>query len=37
MIIVDETHKLGGSGDQVARFRFGQGLTEAVPYLFLHQ
>ncbi|WP_291320645.1 helicase-related protein, partial [Desulfonatronospira sp.] len=35
MIIVDEAHKLGGSTDQVARFRFGQGLTEAAPYLLL--
>lgn len=35
MIIVDEAHKLGGSSDQVARFRFGQGLTEAAPYLLL--
>lgn len=35
MVIVDEAHKLGGSSDQVARYRFGQGLTEAAPYLLL--
>jgi len=35
MVIVDEAHRLGGSTDQVARFRFGQGLSEAAPYLLL--
>ncbi|MBF0371567.1 MAG: DEAD/DEAH box helicase family protein [Magnetococcales bacterium] len=35
MIIVDEAHRLGGSTDQVARFKLGQGLAEAAPYLLL--
>ena len=35
MIIVDEAHRLGGSTDQVARFKLGQGLSEAAPYLLL--
>jgi superfamily II DNA or RNA helicase len=35
MVIVDEAHRLGGSTDQVARFRLGQGLAEASPYLLL--
>ncbi len=35
LVIVDEAHRLGGSTDQVARFRLGQGLAEAVPYLLL--
>ncbi|MBF0308892.1 MAG: DEAD/DEAH box helicase family protein [Magnetococcales bacterium] len=35
LIIVDEAHRLGGSTDQVARFRLGQGLAEAAPYLLL--
>ncbi|OSM08496.1 putative helicase domain-containing protein [Magnetofaba australis IT-1] len=35
LIIVDEAHRMGGSTDQVARFRLGQGLAEAAPYLLL--
>lgn len=33
LIIVDEAHRLGGSTEQVARHRLGQGLAEAAPYL----
>ncbi|MBF0181809.1 MAG: DEAD/DEAH box helicase family protein [Magnetococcales bacterium] len=35
LIIVDEAHRLGGSTEQVARFRLGQGLADASPYLLL--
>lgn len=35
LVIVDEAHRLGGSTDQVARFRLGQGLAGAAPYLLL--
>jgi len=35
LIVVDEAHRLGGSTDQVARFKLGQGLSEASPYLLL--
>lgn len=35
LIIVDEAHRLGGSTDQVARFKLGQGLSEASPYLLM--
>ncbi len=35
LVIVDEAHRLGGSTDQVARFKLGQGLFEASPYLLL--
>lgn len=35
MIIVDESHRLGGSTDRVARYRLGQGLAQAAPYLLL--
>lgn len=35
LVIVDEAHRLGGSTDQVARFRLGQGLAEAAPYFLL--
>lgn len=35
LIIVDEAHRLGGSTDQVARYRLGQGLAETAPYLLL--
>ncbi|WP_462269753.1 DEAD/DEAH box helicase [Desulfobacter sp.] len=35
LIIVDESHRLGGSTEQVARFKLGQGLAEASPYLLL--
>ena len=35
LVIVDEAHRLGGRTDQVARFKLGQGLSEAAPYLLL--
>ncbi|MGI6541040.1 MAG: DEAD/DEAH box helicase [Bacillota bacterium] len=35
LIIVDEAHRLGGSTDQVARYRLGRGLAEAAPYMLL--
>ena len=35
LIIVDEAHRLGGSTEQVARFRLGEGLAQAAPYLLL--
>ena len=35
LLIVDEAHRLGGSTDQVARFKLGQGLAEAAPYFLL--
>ena len=35
LVIVDEAHRLGGSTEQVARFKLGQGLSEAAPYLLL--
>ena len=34
LVIVDEAHRLGGSTDQVARFKLGQGLAEAAPISF---
>ncbi|AEH61152.1 helicase domain protein [Methanosalsum zhilinae DSM 4017] len=35
MVVVDESHRLGGSTDQVARYKLGRGLAEAAPYLLL--
>ena len=35
LIIVDEAHRLGGSTDQVARYRLGEALGQAAPYLLL--
>ena len=35
LVIIDEAHRLGGSTDQVARFKLGQSLAEAAPYLLL--
>jgi len=36
LVVVDEAHRLGGSTDQVARYKLGRGLSEAAPYvLFL--
>ena len=35
LIIVDESHRLGGSSEQVARYQLGKGLAEAAPYLLL--
>jgi superfamily II DNA or RNA helicase len=35
MVVVDEAHRLGGSTDQVARYKLGKGLAEAAPYVLL--
>ena len=35
LIIVDESHRIGGSSEQVARHQLGRGLSEASPYLLL--
>jgi len=35
LVVVDEAHRLGGSTDQVARFKLGQGLAEAAPYFLM--
>ncbi len=35
LIIVDEAHRLGGSTEQVARFKLGDALAQAAPYLLL--
>ncbi len=35
LIIVDEAHRLGGSHEEVARHKLGQGLADAAPYLLL--
>lgn len=35
LVIVDEAHRLGGSTDQVACFKLGQGLAEGAPYFLL--
>ena len=35
LIVIDEAHRLGGSTDQVARYKLGLGLAEAAPYLLL--
>ncbi len=35
MVIVDEAHRLGGSTEQVARYKLGKSLSEASPYLLL--
>lgn len=35
LVVVDEAHRLGGSTDQVARYRLGRGLSEAAPYVLL--
>ena len=35
LIVIDEAHRLGGATDEVARFKLGQGLAEAAPYLLL--
>jgi superfamily II DNA or RNA helicase len=35
LVVVDEAHRLGGSTDQVARYKLGRGLAEAAPYLLL--
>ena len=35
LIIVDESHRLGGSTDLIARYKLGKGLSESSPYLLL--
>jgi superfamily II DNA or RNA helicase len=35
LIIIDEAHRLGGGSEQVARYRLGEGLAQAAPYLLL--
>jgi superfamily II DNA or RNA helicase len=35
LIICDEAHRLGGSTEQVARYRLGKALAGAAPYLLL--
>ncbi|HGS5440158.1 TPA: DEAD/DEAH box helicase [Vibrio cholerae] len=35
LIVIDEAHRLGGSTELVARYKLGQGLAEASPYLLL--
>lgn len=35
LVIIDESHRLGGSTDQVARYKLGAALAEASPYLLL--
>ncbi|HMP71250.1 MAG TPA: helicase-related protein [Pirellulaceae bacterium] len=35
LVIVDEAHRLGGSTEQVARYKLGKGLSEAAPYVLL--
>lgn len=35
LIVVDESHRLQGSTDTVARFKLGQGLSDSAPYFLL--
>ena len=35
LIVCDEAHRLGGSTEQVARYRLGRALAEAAPHLLL--
>jgi superfamily II DNA or RNA helicase len=35
LVVVDEAHRMGGSTDQVARYKLGKGLAEAAPYVLL--
>ncbi len=35
LVIVDEAHRLSGSSEEVARYKLGQGLADASPYLLL--
>ena len=35
LVIVDEAHRLGGSTDQIARYKLGKGISESAPYLLL--
>ncbi len=35
LVVFDEAHRLGGSTDQIARYRLGQELAQVAPYLLL--
>ena len=35
LVIIDEAHRMGGSTDQVARYKLGAALAEAAPYILL--
>ena len=35
LIIIDEAHRIGGSTEQVARFKLGDALSQAAPYMLL--
>lgn len=35
LVVIDEAHRLGGSTEQVARFKLGETLAQAAPYLLL--
>ena len=35
LVIIDEAHRMGGSTEQVARYKLGTALAEASPYLLL--
>src|SRR5690606_22745936 len=35
LVIIDESHRMGGSTDQVARYKLGAALAEAAPSLLL--
>lgn len=35
LIIIDEAHRIGGSTEQVARYKLGDALSQAAPYLLL--
>lgn len=35
LVIIDEAHRLGGSSEQVARYRLGEALAQSSPYLLL--
>ena len=35
LVIFDEAHRMGGSTDQVARYKLGAALAQAAPYLLL--
>lgn len=35
LVVIDEAHRMGGSTEQVARYKLGAALAEASPYLLL--
>lgn len=35
LVIIDESHRMGGSTERVARYKLGAALAEATPYLLL--